>query len=311
MAANESSDAGNRRQVQHASFTIERVYDASPAQVFAAFASADAKARWFAGTPGQWREQVRELDFRVGGHERLVGLWSSGTVSAFDARYHDIVQDQRIVYSYGMHIDDRRISVSLATLEFSSEGNGTRLILTEQGAFLDGYDDAGSRERGTNDLLDALGAALRQARTSHQQRKEQSMKLNTYLTFNDQCAAAFKFYAHVLGGKIAMMQTHGDSPIAAQTPPERHASILHARLEVDGDVVLMGSDAPPQFRTKPEGFSVSIQVDTIADAERIFGALAEGGTVKMPIQETFWAARFGMCIDRFETPWMVNCDRKS
>ncbi|HEX9785108.1 MAG TPA: SRPBCC domain-containing protein, partial [Opitutaceae bacterium] len=83
-----------------------------------------------------------------------------GRVSDFQAQYHDIVQDRRIVYSYSMHIDDKKISVSLATIEFEPAGKGTKLVLTEQGAFLDGYDDAGSRERGTGSLLDALEKSL-------------------------------------------------------------------------------------------------------------------------------------------------------
>ena len=145
---------------QHASFTIERRFAQPPARVFAAWSDPEAKAKWFAGTAGKWKPLVREMDFRVGGRERLKGEWDGGTVSDFDAHYHDIVPECRIVYSYAMHLDGRRISVSLATIEFEPEGAGTRLKLTEQGAFLDGYDDAGSRERGTGSLLDNLARAL-------------------------------------------------------------------------------------------------------------------------------------------------------
>jgi PhnB protein len=133
------------------------------------------------------------------------------------------------------------------------------------------------------------------------------MKLNTYLSFNDECEAAFKFYEQCLGGKIDSMMTYGDSPMADQTPPEKLDKIMHASLIV-GDSVLMGSDAPPQFFEKPQGFSVSLVFDDAVEAERIFNALAENGTVQMPIQETFWAARFGMVVDRFGIPWMINCD---
>ncbi|PZV15086.1 MAG: VOC family protein [Pseudanabaena sp.] len=133
------------------------------------------------------------------------------------------------------------------------------------------------------------------------------MKLNTYLSFNDECEAAFKFYEHCLGGKIEAMMTYGDSPMAEQTPPEKHGKIMHASLIV-GDTVLMGSDAPPNYFEKPQGFSVSLVFTDPDEAERIFSALAENGTVQMPIQETFWAARFGMLVDRFGTPWMINCD---
>jgi PhnB protein len=95
--------------------------------------------------------------------------------------------------------------------------------------------------------------------------------------------------------------------MAEQTPPEKLDKIMHASLIV-GDTVLMGSDAPPQFFEKPQGFSVSLVFDDAVEAEQIFNALAENGTVQMPIQETFWAARFGMVVDRFGTPWMINCD---
>jgi len=147
------------RSAVHGSFTLERVYDASPARVFQAWANIEAKARWFVG-PADWQVLERTLEFRVGGRERLRGRKGSGVISTFDSVYLDIVPDRRIVYSYDMHLDETHISVSLATVQLEPEGGGTRLILTEQGAFLDGYDDAGSRERGTRVLLEQLGAAL-------------------------------------------------------------------------------------------------------------------------------------------------------
>ena len=134
------------------------------------------------------------------------------------------------------------------------------------------------------------------------------MQLNPYLIFNGQCEAAFKFYAQCLGGKIEMMLTHGDSPIAQQVPSEWRNRIMHARLVV-GDKVLMGSDAPPEHYQGTKGFSVSLGIDDPAEAERIFHALAENGTVQMPLQQTFWAFRFGMLVDRFGIPWMVNCEQ--
>jgi PhnB protein len=134
------------------------------------------------------------------------------------------------------------------------------------------------------------------------------MQLNPYLTFNGQCEAAFKFYERCLGGKIEFMLTHGDSPMAAQVPAEWRNKIMHARL-VLGDKVLMGSDAPPERYEGAKGFSVSLGIDTPAEAERVFHALAEKGTVQMPLQETFWALRFGTLVDQFGIPWMVNCER--
>jgi PhnB protein len=134
------------------------------------------------------------------------------------------------------------------------------------------------------------------------------MHINPYLSFNGKCAEAFKFYAQVLGGDNVMMMTYGESPMAAQTAPEHKDRIMHARLKA-GDMVLMGADAPPQFYTPMQGMVVSLSVDAPAEADRIFKALSENGTVRMPIQETFWAQRFGMLIDRFGTPWMVNCEK--
>jgi len=132
------------------------------------------------------------------------------------------------------------------------------------------------------------------------------MQLNPYLSFNGQCQEAFEFYQQCLGGNIQTMMTHGDSPIADQAPSEWRDKILHATLIV-GQTTLMGADVPPDSYREPGGFSITIQINDSADAERIFRALSEGGTVTMPLQETFWAARFGMVVDRFGIPWMVNC----
>jgi uncharacterized protein YndB with AHSA1/START domain len=148
------------RSVTHATFTIERTYDASPARVFQAFADPKAKAIWFKGPP-ETETLRQEFDFRIGGRERISSGPKGGTIHAFDARYFDIVPNERIIYAYDMLFDEKRISVSLATIELKPAGKGTKLTFTEQGAFLDGYDDAGSRERGTGGLLDALGASLK------------------------------------------------------------------------------------------------------------------------------------------------------
>ncbi len=134
------------------------------------------------------------------------------------------------------------------------------------------------------------------------------MQINPYLNFNGDCEAAFKFYQECLDGKIEFRMTHGESPMAKFVGPEWQDKIMHISLRV-GDVLLMGSDAPSEHFRKPQGFSVSIQVKDVAEAERIFHHLSQGGEVKMPIQETFWAQRFGMMVDRFGTPWMINCPK--
>lgn len=150
-----------KRSVSHGVFSVERAYDVPVERVWRALTDREAKAKWFGGTVGEWSEIERAMDFRVGGAERLKGRWTNGVVSDFDALYHDIVPDRRIVYSYTMRLNEAKISVSLATMELERESAGrTRLKVTEQGAFLDGYDDDGSRQRGTAFLLDKLGESL-------------------------------------------------------------------------------------------------------------------------------------------------------
>jgi uncharacterized protein YndB with AHSA1/START domain len=146
------------RTVEHGTFTVERTFDRPPARVFAAWADPKAKAAWFAGPAGEWKQQMRQMEFRIGGRERVKGELAGGRVSEFDASYHDIVTNRRIVYSYTMQVDEKRISVSLATIEFEpASGGATRLILTEQGAYLDGgFDGNAGREQGTRGLIDNL-----------------------------------------------------------------------------------------------------------------------------------------------------------
>jgi PhnB protein len=132
------------------------------------------------------------------------------------------------------------------------------------------------------------------------------MRLNPHLAFDGRCAAAFEFYEKCLGGKIVTMLTYGDSPMAGQTPPGWRNKVLHATLAL-GDHVLTGADVIAEQYQKPQGFSVLLQVDAVAEAERIFKTLAENGVVQVPLEETFWASRFGMVVDQFGTPWMINC----
>ncbi|HVS21140.1 MAG TPA: VOC family protein [Pyrinomonadaceae bacterium] len=133
------------------------------------------------------------------------------------------------------------------------------------------------------------------------------MQLNPYLNFNGQAEAAFKFYEPVLGGKITFSMTWGEMPGADQFPAETHKLIMHATLSV-GDAVLMGADSPPGRYQQPKGMNVSLHFKDIAEGERIFNSLSENGSVTMPFQKTFWSPGFGMCVDQFGIPWMVNCE---
>jgi PhnB protein len=135
-----------------------------------------------------------------------------------------------------------------------------------------------------------------------------AMKINAYLIFDGRCEEAFRFYEGLLGGKIKAVMTFDSAPGGEKGPPDWGKKIMHVLLEVDGERI-MGSDAPPPHYAEPKGISVSVNIRSVAEAERIFAALAEGGKVSMPLQQTFWAARFGMTTDRFGIPWMINCDR--
>lgn len=148
-----------KRSTTHATFVIERTYAAAAERVYKVFSDPKAKARWFVG-PEEWEKSDHKMDFRVGGRESVSGGPPGGPVHYFNSTFQGIVPNQRIVTTYDMHMGKTKISVSLATVEFRPAGKGTRLVLTEQGVYLDGYDDAGSRERRTKALLDQLEAAL-------------------------------------------------------------------------------------------------------------------------------------------------------
>ena len=149
-----------QRSVKHATFTIERSFGVAPARVFAAYADPKAKARWFVG-PDEWEKSNLKLDFHVGGWESVSGGPPGGPTHHYNALYQDIVANERVVLTSEMHMNEIRISVSLGTTEFKPADQGTKLVYTEQSVFLDGHDDAGSRERGTRALFDNLETALR------------------------------------------------------------------------------------------------------------------------------------------------------
>jgi uncharacterized protein YndB with AHSA1/START domain len=147
------------RFVVHATFVIERTYEAPPARVFAACSDPATKKRWFVG-PENWDKSDYQLDFRVGGHETNSGGAEGGPLHTYRTTIQDIVADRRIVSTYEMAMDETRTSVSVATVELMSEGSGRQLIFTEQGAYFDGLDKPEWREQGTRDLFDKLGAEL-------------------------------------------------------------------------------------------------------------------------------------------------------
>jgi PhnB protein len=134
------------------------------------------------------------------------------------------------------------------------------------------------------------------------------MKLTPHLVFGGQCEAAFQFYELCLGGKIQLMLTYRDSPMAEQVPVEWRGKIVHATLTV-GDSTLMGADILPEQYEKPQGFCIAVGIADPAEAERVYRALAENGTAQMPLQETFWAVRFGVLVDQFGISWEINCER--
>jgi PhnB protein len=133
------------------------------------------------------------------------------------------------------------------------------------------------------------------------------MQVTPYLSFNGDCEAAFTFYERCFGATIGAMFRYGGSPMANQAPAGSPDKIMHGSVTI-GDLVLNGADAPMDSYEEPRGFSLSIQVKRVDEADRIFRDLADGGRVVVPLEQTFWAARFGMVIDRFGIPWMINCE---
>jgi PhnB protein len=133
------------------------------------------------------------------------------------------------------------------------------------------------------------------------------MQMTPYLSFRGQCEAAFKFYEQCLGGRVGAIFRYAGTPLVEQVPADWQDKVMHGSLTL-GDQVLMGGDVAPDRYEEPKGFSLSLQIESTADAERIFRQLAEGGRVVMPLEKTFWAARFGMVVDRFGIPWLINCE---
>jgi len=133
------------------------------------------------------------------------------------------------------------------------------------------------------------------------------MQVNAYLSFNGQCEAAFKLYEELLGGQIGDIFRYAGTPLADQVPSDWQDKVMHATLTIGGQM-LMGGDVAPDSYEAPKGFSMSIHIKGATEAERIFRELSQGGKVGMPLEKTFWADRFGMVVDRFGIPWLINCE---
>ncbi len=133
------------------------------------------------------------------------------------------------------------------------------------------------------------------------------MQMHPYLSFNGDCEAAFRHYARCLNGRLGEMFRYGGSPMADRAPAGWQDKIMHGSITIGGQV-LMGADVAPDRYEAPKGFSLSLQIKDTADAERVFRELSDGGEVRMPLEKTFWADRFGMLVDRFGVPWLINCE---
>jgi PhnB protein len=133
------------------------------------------------------------------------------------------------------------------------------------------------------------------------------MEMSPYLSFKGDCEAAFKFYERCLGARSGPLFRYGGSPMAGEVPADWSEKVMHGSLTI-GDQMLMGGDVAPDRYEEPKGFSLSLQITSVPDAERIFHELSQDGKVIMPLEKTFWAARFGMVVDRFGIPWLVNCE---
>jgi PhnB protein len=279
---------------------LSRVFNAPRHLVFDAWTKPEHMKHWYGCSFATLR--ACEIDLRPGGAYRFV-MQANGADHTMRGIYREIARPDRLVYTEGYVTEGFASNEALVTVTFVERDGKTTLTSTILHGSIEDRDAhlKSGMEHGAAETLDRL--------EEHLPTMERTMQSNAYLMFNGQCEAAFKFYEKVLGGKIEAMIPHEGSPAATSVPADWAKKIMHARLSVGGKVFLMASDAPPQYSEPMKGFQVNISIDDPAEADRVFNALAEGGTVRMPIQKTFWAIRFGMLTDRFGTPWMVNCEQ--
>jgi uncharacterized glyoxalase superfamily protein PhnB/uncharacterized protein YndB with AHSA1/START domain len=311
-------------------FVISRVFSAPRELVWRAFTEPQRLQHWFG--PAGTTIVAATMDLRPGGTYHYSMRTPDGGVMWGKFVYREVDASRRLVWVNSFSDEAGGVTrhplspswplemLTVVTFDTPLAAQSGLTIRwspinpteAERKAFDAGHDSMRQGWGGTLDRLAAYLAAETAVTASARQATgpEQAMQMVPYLSFNGKCEAAFKFYEQTLRGKLLLMMRYGDSPAAAQTPAESRDKIMHARLAV-GDALLMGSDAPPQMYQPMQGVSVSLSVKEPGEAERIFAVLAENGAVRMPIQETFWAQRFGMLTDRFGTAWMINCDHPS
>ncbi len=283
---------------------IARHIEAPPEQVFDAWLDQGSVGRWLFATPGGVMKRVSTEPHVGGGF--VISEDREGQVAEHVGTYLEIDRPRRLAFEFAADPNEKPVRV---TVVFVPEAGATDVTLTQE-VPAKWVEFAERGREGWTAILAGLARVVEtaQSKALNPQRKEPAMSINPYIFYDGNCEEAFKFYERALGGKILMMLPHSETPAADHVPKEWGPKIIHARMKI-GDVYLMASDAPPGHFKKPQGFSVNISVDTPAEAERVFTALSEGGSINMPIGSTFFAERFGMLVDRFGIPWMINCEK--
>ncbi|HYZ63429.1 MAG TPA: SRPBCC domain-containing protein [Acetobacteraceae bacterium] len=299
-----------------APFVLERRFEAPRSLVFEVWTRLEHLKRWF-GPKGASLSDA-SLDLRPGGVFHYCMRAAGGPDMWGKWTYREIREPDRLVsvvaFSDPAGADARAPwdanwpLRTLSDITFLEDGDGTIVRVewspfeaseAERKNFTSGHD---SMRQGWGGTMDRLADYLAG------QKGGQTMQIAPYITLNGRCEEALRFYEQSLGAKVQMMMHVKDSPMAQQMPPEWQGKVMHASFTL-GNSTLMASDGRPNHTEPLSGIWISIGVTEPADAERMFHALADGGNVTMPIQETFWAQRFGMVTDRFAVPWMINCEK--
>nr|ACN58813.1 hypothetical protein AKSOIL_0168 [uncultured bacterium BLR9] len=308
-------------------FTMSRVFDAPRDLVWAAWTEPKHLVHWWG--PKGFTVVKCDVNLTPGGLFHYALQAANGYTMWGKLIYREIVKPEKLTVVVAFSDEaggETRHPLSptwplttLSVMTLEEEGGKTKLTVhwsplnpteTERATFAAGMD---GMKQGTTGTMDQLAAYLAQIQSSdrHPKAQENSMtSLNVYLHFDGHCAEAFALYEKVFHVKAPMTMTYGDAPGNNPTPPNMKNKIMHTRIQV-GNSLLMGSDAPADRFHKPQGFAVSFNAETPQEADRVYKALSEGGQIMMAIQETFWAHRFAMFTDKFGTPWMVNCEKRT